>query len=1269
MSNIALSRYGENGGYMKISSQISRVICCLFSLIFLSASLVSCGSSECKSNNDNKNTHLSMLLSSIYPDNHAGEIPVKVTNTGAVKLNDLTYSLDGGVQQAAKSAEIATLSNGTCTESLEVGASCNLIIHVTEDSKQGALIVNAHSLDKVLTKGVVGLIPMPLNIQSGALGLSLYHPTSVVSNGENGAIVTISAMITSENFGSYNTIKLMDTTGQIELPTTLLTGNSGAGMGNLTKGSVVTWEVLIPKNQATYTFTVLTEHVDASGIVGDSSSDLTQRVINNLSSSSDLPVGILTMQPSDVVLNEQTQTQVITVQNTGNGNVTGFSLNPVSPMKIISNSCDTTINSGDICYYTVGYDYNKTGTGTGTVSASYNNGQGSTLGHAAITSTYYGKYANGGGIILSSPNNSEYQFVVNTKTNVKKSLIVLSNDGASSVESIEFNNLPDGFTIENNECSGVLNPQLSCTAYLVYTGNKVPISDVSDTLQIGYKINVLEYGKDILLPETSSITVTAGVTQAAAQLTMYTDDGSGLNESNPVVIGNPIFADGYDFVTRVFHIVNTGTDDATDIAPSIGLGSGFSLQNTGTCGSSLSFGESCTYVVNFGPIPKSVASFGMIKSLLSIDYLKYNIPSPSAIDTSKIYVTNMLLKASTAKFDNPTHVAVGFLGGNGDDFTPYKLQQYSPNDVAHITYTLVNSGESVARNFYYTLGSGLDPVYTLGGTCPSSAGDAITLGVGNDCTIVFTVSNASVLGTHGIDLSKITLQWVDQDNPVDPEVQQLRGYANVDIFGIAYISVSSTDASISGGQLTLPIMNRDYARDVTVTLNQGYQTPNQNITISSSDMNSVKAYTDIVNQLSNCVLNDSNRTCKYTVLTTLSANNDQIYNLNISNTGDVHVDHDIISVPINSVQGWNVIGGTGGPNTNDKRTSLLFMPNSSMAHIAYSSRDSDNVRVASNNGMWSSPPSDIYFDADGASGEQYDAVLSLNPLDNTLYVSFLSTRGTGNDNAYMSRQTSTGSNWYLVGGSYMASAFYMTGFFSAINPVTGIPYFTYTDKDSNPGYGDLRVGNYNSGINQLVVPSGDASQLSLDFNSAGQLYVAYKSGSEGQNGIAVLAYPNGNTNSTNISSGDLAANNGNIENILVRINPLTQQPGVVYGYGGLSMMQYNGSNWSYLGETSSNVSTDFVEGTDGRNLSFAYNPKTGTPYVAYRKTGSDGIITVKAFNSDTNSWETLGVFETNAGNNHASVPSLAFRPTDGVPCVAARLSYNNDKLALKCFTP
>lgn len=828
-------------------------------LILMATILSSCGGKGscliCSQNNDSslKELSLEMAAPSQYPARKTLDIPILVTNTGNTVLNNIVYSIPASSNTTDDTLTITKVSQSNCA-TIAIGQTCQLTVQTSTNSKPGAFKVLAHNNQLNAEPSVfIGLIDIPPSTGVGTDGIALlYNTTLVRDNPTEGKLyddVLITMVVTSENVGQFNTIQILDSNDNV-LPYEVLTGNSGKGMTNLTIGSVVTLAVKIPTGSTQLVFKPILKSDDNEITNGDGQN----QVIDVIPPTVKKPnLNILT---PIVNLNESGSTQTITIVNNGNIAATSFSIDTGEHITIINNTCGSIIAANSSCSYTVQFDVNNPTVGTTFSQISYVDGSNTIKKSSTIN--YEGKMPLVG-LTLSS-NNFNYTFNATTESPIYASVVTITNAG--KVLPLTLANLPiiqyfDISTIAGtqNDCTAnqVLQPGASCNILVTY--NNTIVSSGIIEMSVGYNYTGIDNN-----PKTAntSVNLNYNILQSAAVLS-YDDSDMSYNF-------NGITNNDSDKNKQTITITNIGQNTATSvnvIAPT----QPYNIISN-YCGSTIARGASCQLLVQFGPVSSSNTAGTKTANLLT-NYLPYSsataTASVSAVLSGNVYIAN------TAILNNSVTSSSGFSDGNGSVSQPYQIQNNDNNGT--VTYTLTNSGETSADNFYVSYNANvLLPWSITNNNCGTQQNPVSLAGGGGSCNITFAL-NASNIGSNNLNFANIQMNWVDQDSP-NGETQAGTSIVYSNVFASPTISAGISPAGLSYfGESTF----------VTFTLSGGYNVNNQLVSVTGSTPNDGNLTYPNGNS---CIINHTSSTCSVEVGQSITGIK-QSYTLSLSNAGSV----------------------------------------------------------------------------------------------------------------------------------------------------------------------------------------------------------------------------------------------------------------------------------------------------------------------------------------------------------------------------------------------
>lgn len=805
------------------------------------------GSTNTNPSNGGSNTgnleKLSMTAPSAFPAGVAASVPVVVTNNDSTTINNLNYAIDSASNTTGATITFESSSAASC-RIISPKASCTLMadIAATPASHPGSFnIATSQGAVASASKGVtassvlsvdvnIGLVQSASNTSSGADGLSLYYPSSVVGNADGSTQVMVTAVVSSANAGSFNTIQLVDGSGKL-LNYTTLSGNSGNGMSDLALGSVVTLLVTVPSGSSQLQFKAQTAN---NGSVVSTAANSNTVIVTDPTAT----VGIVNILPNYFNLTTSYESQIITVANSGNGPISSLSFTPSSPLTELSNNCPATLAAGASCQYVVKFNKNLPQAGTIGITVNYNNGSSTQSATATVNYTGIDPVA---GLTISGGNNSNFDFTTRTSTPTQSALVTLTNSGNTNESGFNFSSIAN-FTTNTtgitNACtaSTVLAPTESCSVNLVYT-NSTATPTTTKVVPVSYTFG--QKG----LTASSDIHVTYQTIQSTAILAITPNPASFTG-----IVNN-----GVDNSSQIINIANSGDDTATAIASIIsGINSAlFSIDSTASvtnsCGSSVLAGESCNLSVKFGPATSGTAA-GSESANLDITYTQYN--SASTPNTSSAALSGQVSGAQSAIIEQGVATPSGFAGGNGEfSASAYQVQQVPVGGVSTpstLTYSITNTGSVPATNFYIDGMASQGWSYTGCGTSNSKISLAAN---GGSCLLTFTLDKANV-GARNLDLSTLTMYWIDQDSP-NGQPQAMNGIVYVNIYVAPSIAIMTSPSSnisvVPGGNFTM-----------TANLTVGYN-------VAAQTVHAVTTTTGVSFTNNDCVLNSQNNySCRIT---------------------------------------------------------------------------------------------------------------------------------------------------------------------------------------------------------------------------------------------------------------------------------------------------------------------------------------------------------------------------------------------------------------------
>ena len=823
---------------------------------------------------------VSMRLSApnLYPAGVATNMPVVIYNNGNSSINLSNYALSIADNTTGANIVIDAASVASCA-TIAVNSSCTLKVTIPATSVPGSFAILASSqtdksawlisdvrdffgsksLQATTIKSTVniGLVEVPVNTQSGVNGLTVYYPNSILASDSGDTYVVVTAMVSSANIGSFNTVKLLDSGGNALNDVTLLTGNNGSGMTNLGQNGVVSLLVKVPSGATQLQFKV---QLEENGTVVDTGTTLSTIAIVSTSKKQ----AIAQLSPNYFTLTESAPTKILTLNNSGNGDLTNLSVSQSSQFDVVDNGCNTTLTAGSSCNFTIRYKDNYKSQpiqGAGNATLNYNIDSSMTSSSTASIN-YVGKNAFFGLSVVSG-SNPNFDFSTTTAHPSESTLVTVKNTGNNIESDIKLTNpLPTKLSITtlgvSNPCGAMpfsLNAGESCNFTLQYSNN---VESALTTSNIEFSFNYLTISGAVTTT-ANTLAVTYQTTQSSAVLAI---------SPSSYAFGN-ILNNNAEYVESTFKVANNGDDTASNVTLPIISGTDsyhFSIKST-DCGSTLSPNDFCSITVKFGPVESSVSA-GTESSTLNIGYKPYTSATATSATSN---ITGQVAAAGGAVLAITDVVQSGFTGGSGTLSSVYQIQESSAS-LPTLTYTIRNSGTVAAKNLYVSgnvTNWGLDST-----TCGSSSNNTVTLAANTTCSIVYKLNEAAILsvGAVNLDVSPVSLNWVDEDSP-NGQTQALSGITYANVYLAPSIAVAASESNIAPGATVT----------FTVSLTGGYNVGDQTISISNPDANFITL------DQNSCVVSAATNSCSIIATFSSGITPPAGYNLSATTSGGVPI--------------------------------------------------------------------------------------------------------------------------------------------------------------------------------------------------------------------------------------------------------------------------------------------------------------------------------------------------------------------------------------------
>lgn len=857
----------------------NRFLPCLFVLI--ASILVGCsgGGADNKGHDTAPALSLSITVPTEYPEGTATDIPVIVTNTGNQTAKNITYQISGQQPVSnqstnnSSSVQIDSVMAHKCAN-IEVGSSCQINVHVPADISADSLVFsasNGSSLNNIKT-AIIAITGLPVNNLPGTDGLVFYAPSEIP---DNATIAIITMVVASPNVGDFNNIVLLDASGN-RLNYQVLTGNNGIGMSNLRQGSVVTIAVQIPNNAkqlVIYPQLLQNNSPLPTPTPGPSPTPINPIVIDVVKTA------IINVTPDYIYFNESNTSQTITISNSGESVATGLSIElaGVTPQPFAINqaqsTCGNQLESGNACNYVITFNSNLHTAGTSVITLNYFDGKE----QKSNTSTFDYKGQNVvAGLSVDSVNNPNFNFTTTTAHSDVSSVVRLTNTGQTDI-TIGQVSLPSNFTFSPDSSNGcsvgiVLAQQQFCYGVIRYNNNNVT---QLTTGEVAVNYSYLDIDGVTTLSSQSVVGLTWSTVQSQATLAIA---------NNSYNIGS-IFNNNTALLTQTINVVNIGEASTVgNITAQLNNNTHNLFQiSANNCQNGLLAGESCNIVVAYGPAANSINP-GVVEAQLGLTY------TPSINTSSSQTTTNLtgnIVGAKSAALSVTSSISAS-IAGNGSISSSYEIESGTSTS---ITYTLTNSGERPATNFY--IESNAITGWSLQANNCGTSQNKISLDVSQSCQVSY--SSPITLGSNNVTPSGFSATWVDEDSP-NGETQTVSN-STIYINGYQPAAISANTNGI------LVDSNSNSTTPLTVSLSGGYNVESQIITISGSGFTVTP---------SSCALDYNNTTCTFSISTTSVT--DGIYNLMLNNSGTIAIPVSQIAVTVISGNSWTWMSGSNSLN-------------------------------------------------------------------------------------------------------------------------------------------------------------------------------------------------------------------------------------------------------------------------------------------------------------------------------------------------------------------
>lgn len=864
----------------------------------LAATILSaCGNSGSCPPAANETLSLSLSAPSEYPAGVAVTAYLTITNPSNVAANNLFFEIPDLTNHTGATITVVNgVSQQPCIN-IPAKDSCTFPVQISANSHPGSFNVVAtpnsnqtvqsklkstlslNKSDSLELTANIGLTELPVNLQSGADGITFLYSKYLPANSNGTTPVDIVAVVNSPNFDRckvnnrlnyaeclFNTINLTDQSGNL-LDFQVLSTNSGTGYTNFIQDSIVTFRLFLPQGTTTTAF--YAQILEDSTLVNQGT--IAHPI--NLTGSTE---GIIKVAPTKFSLIAPDSTsQIVTYTNIGNGEVSNLTIQaPAAPVSLHENTCTGSLAIGASCSVKVTSNAESAVSDTGSLKATYNNA-------TEVLSQYdYRGLHPESGISLSAANN--FSFQTNTVNTIESTQMVLTNIGNVAESSFKFSfvdskllqgsplfSIANGTSgtpcaVSNDTVTTTLTAGQSCTITLTYTNSQVtPLSGLNFSVDYVYQ----SY-ENIKLPAAASKSLTYQTTQASANLNVT---------PNPKNFGT-IIANNRDSKIEAFTLTNNGSDSTSSI--SIESAGRFTVQDN-TCPQTLANGANCTFNIKFGP---SAVIESNITESLPIVYISTTDNSQTPV-TLDLNVSGVIRAALAADIQISAVSYPSSVGGDGESSTsPFHIESTNATS-AIMTLTYKNVGTFAAESLTVaTSESNLPAGYALdANNCNNT-----TLATSATCTVTLKLSTAAT-GNKNITLSSSVLSasWNDERGQQTPQAVIWNTGSNtlnsvyLNVYAAPYITVSSSKSSLAPGENT----------SMTFTLVGGYNVQDQTVSITNPNS------TYITLNPSQCVVSSVAATCS--AQASFDANTPATnYTFDFSNSGSVSVRPTSIAITV-----------------------------------------------------------------------------------------------------------------------------------------------------------------------------------------------------------------------------------------------------------------------------------------------------------------------------------------------------------------------------------
>jgi hypothetical protein len=602
---------------------------------------------------------LSISKSTIFPisNNSGAEYYLKFTNDSDRELNLVNSQLN--TINKIKSKEYNNIINTSYCNKVNAKQSCYIIIN--PPSIAGSLVLNLNYKDKYDQEYQISTLITYADIP-GKNGFKINSDLITVNTNKLSNIVAIPFQL-EDNFTniSVNTNMPIYNTEIKCNNSSYIAGTYCTAFINVKPGDLIS----------------------NLNIIGTTNPQNIHRIVVPLEITQNIAANLIT-NTNAVIIKSPEIAQLI-IFNNGNAPATLITLNTSteSNINIVQNNCST-LNVESSCTIKLaysGYFNNST-----TISISYQGGLKSTTSLPVNIAYYTSNPAPG--LITTISNN-----FIGTKINESRATVVELTNTSTDTTVIKLESvtrLPTRFVFDSSIIT-----KTSCF-------NKTSLM-VGESCQYGIRYNapstaesgnINYFVKGSYNSNESSGSVRTIVSTIAIGYSSLIN-GAILNISPSSGTIFSIKADGQTKQTQTFIVNNTAGDGPALNITLDNLPTNFIKESTSTCANNLAVGESCTYVITFGPITTNIAN--TLESL-RVKYFKYtNSQTQTTAFSNFSYNASIAALIITESFKVLTPPIYG-LNGLGTTESPYQFTSVIGNNLV-ISSKYTNIGNDSALKF------------------------------------------------------------------------------------------------------------------------------------------------------------------------------------------------------------------------------------------------------------------------------------------------------------------------------------------------------------------------------------------------------------------------------------------------------------------------------------------------------------------------------------------------------------------------------------------